>query len=167
MAEAAVTYTNAKTAMIKAGLPTSEGTNWTNVDQASWNTFITQDLYAAGGYSTGPLQALYGANYGFAYAGEMPAGVTNLVGAMNYSATLAASEYTGAAPQTVTLTLTEENANGSEFLWTFGDGTTAVTTTPETTHDYTTAGTYTASVIPVVNSFKEPMVAIPEPIILT
>jgi len=167
MAEAAVTYTNAKTAMTKAGLPTSEGSNWTNVDQASWNTFITQDLYAAGGYSAGPLQALYGANYGFAYAGEMPEGVTNLVAAQNYSATLAASEYAGAHPQTITLTVTEENANGSEFLWTFGDGTTAITTTPSTEHTYEAAGTYTASVVPVVNSFKEPSVAAPQPIILT
>ena len=32
------------------------------------------------------------------------------------------------------------------YVWSFGDGTTAITTTPTTTHAYMSAGTYTASV---------------------
>jgi len=166
MSQSAVSFTNAKVAMTRVGLPTSTGTDWMPVDQASWNTFVAQQ-YSVGGYSAGPLQGLYPANYGFVYPGEMPQAITNLVAADTYTATLAASEYTGAVPQTITLTLTETNGNGSSFLWTFGDGTTATTTTASTTHDYTVAGTYIPSVVPTVNDFAESSVAVTTNIVLT
>src|SRR5271168_1847090 len=146
MAEVPVTYTNAKAAMMKAGLMVSEGTNWMPEDQASWNTFVTQQTYAVQGYSAGPIQNLYKSNYGFAYPTELPQVVTNLVAAETYTVTIDESTDTGAAPLAVTFTLTETNGNGSSFLWNFGDGSTPVMTTePTVTYTYETAGTYTPS----------------------
>jgi PKD repeat protein len=167
MAAAPVTYTSAKAAMTKAGLPVSAGSNWTNVDEGSWNTYVTQQLYSAGGYSKGPLHNLYGANYGFPYPGEMPTAVADLVAASSYSATLAASAYTGAHTQTITLTLTETNGPGTSYAWTFGDGETATTAAPTTTHQYAAAGSYTPHVVPTVDGVEEAAVAVPQAIVLT
>jgi PKD repeat protein len=167
MAEVPVTYTNAKVAMTKAGLPVSVGTNWLPVDQASWNTFVTQQTYAVQGYNAGPIQNLYKANYGFAYPTELPQTVTNLVAAENYTVTVGESTATGAAPLAETFTLTETNGSGESFLWNFGDGSPTVTTTvPTVTHTYTTAGTYTPSVISTVYGFKEPL-TMGTPIVVT
>src|ERR1700694_4295202 len=103
MSQVAVTYANAKTAMQEVGLPVSGAGLWTNVDVASWATFLANNSYSiSGAYKVDK----YKAAYGFAYVGEMPAGVTNLVGAENYSATMAGNPLSGAHPQTVTLTTT-------------------------------------------------------------
>lgn len=164
MAQAPVSYTNAKTAMTKAGLPVSVGTNWTNVDVASWQTFVRQTAYFSGAYK--PDQ--YKANYGFAYASEMPQHVTDAVAAENYTATMAAAPLSGAHPLLVTFTTTEVAANGQFFSWNFGDGTApVVTTTPTTTHTYQNAGTYTAHVTPTVNGLVQTPVAAGAPVVVS
>jgi len=164
MAQLPVSYTNAKTAMTKVGLPVSAGTNWTNVDVASWNTFLTTEAYFTGGYTA----SKYKAGYGFAYAGEMPQTVTNAVGAENYTAAMAAAPLTGTHPLLVTFTTTETNSNGQTFSWNFGDGTALVTTTtPTTTHTYAAAGTYTATVTPTVNGLKEHAVTVGAPVVVS
>jgi PKD repeat protein len=164
MAEAAVSYTNAKTAMTKAGLPVSVGPNWTNVDVASWQKFIHQSAYFSGSYTVDQ----YKANYGFAYASEMPQHVTDAVAAENYTATMAAAPLTGAHPLLVTFTTTETNATGQSFSWNFGDGTAPViTNTPTTTHTYQTAGTYTAHVTSTVNGLVEPTVTAGAPVVVS
>jgi PKD repeat protein len=164
MAQVPVSYTNAKTAMAKVGLPVSAGTNWTNVDVASWNTFLVSESYYTGGYTA----SKYKEAYGFAFPGEMPQMITNAVGAENYTATLAAAPLTGTGPTLVTLTLTETDDNGQSFVWNFGDGSALTTTmTPTTTHTYETAGTYTATVVPTVHGLIEHEVTVTAPVVIT
>ncbi len=50
-----------------------------------------------------------------------------------------------AATATFTATLTPPGSNCGSYHWTFGDGTTEITTTPTTTHLYQTSGTFAAS----------------------
>jgi PKD repeat protein len=164
MSQPPVTYTNAKTAMTKAGLPVSAGANWTNVDVKSWATFLATHGYVGGAYELDPAKAAYG----FAYPSVMPAGVTNAVGADNYSATLAALPLAGAHPVNVTFTLTETNSNGQSFSWNFGDGTAAVVTAvPTATHSYAAAGTFTAHVTPTVNGVVETAIAVTAPVVVS
>lgn len=168
MAQSPVSYANAKTAMTKVGLPVSAGANWTNVDVASWNKFISQNTYTVGGYSHGPQTNLYKPNYGLAFASEMPASVTNLVGSENYSATLAAVPLSGAHALPVTFTLTETNSNGQSFSWNFGDGTAVVVTAvPTANHTYANAGTFTAHVTPTVNGLVEAPIAVTASVVVS
>jgi hypothetical protein len=89
-----------------------------------------------------------------------------------YSATLAASPLTGTHGTTVvTFTLTETNkpsgATGS-YVWNFGDGSQAVTTTtPTTTYTYPAAGTYTAHVTPTINGVTEAQVTAAAPAVIS
>jgi len=164
MSQSAVSYANAKAAMTKAGLPVSAGANWTNVDVASWATFMINDTYFAGGSAANK----YKTAYGFGFPGEMPQLVTNIIGAENYSATMAASPLSGAHALPVTFTATETNSNGQSFSWNFGDGSpVVVTTVPTANHTYAAAGTYTAHVTPTVNGLVEATVAVTAPVVVS
>lgn len=69
-----------------------------------------------------------------------------------YSATLTPSPASGTAPLDVTFTVTEENGAATSFEYDFGDGSRPVSQTSNTvSHTYSTAGSYTAKVTPIVD----------------
>src|ERR1700744_2953548 len=121
-----VTYVTAKAAMENEGLPVdADPVIWGGGDGGSYAQFAASVSWAAG-----VPNKVYQNNYGFAYPGEMPAAIANAVAEDAYSATLAASPAAVPKGSTVTFTLTETGGAGTSFAWTFGDGTTATTTTP-------------------------------------
>lgn len=138
------TYDSIKNSMIAAGLPVSVGSGWNNIDAGSYSIWTKAEAFKAG-ISPSP----YKFNYGFAYAGEMPAIVNT--DSVPYTSTLGASPTSGAHPVSVTLTLTESHGVGSSFAWDFGDGNTTTTNNHITTHSYAAAGSYTPKCTPTVN----------------
>lgn len=113
------------------------GTGWSTTEFASGLVAPTTMIF-------GPDDALYIASYGD--------GITRFrhVGTGNRppTARLDASPRSGALPLEVTFdgTLSTDPEGGAlVYLWDFGDGETAETTTPTTTHTYTAAGSRTAT----------------------
>ncbi len=158
-----ITYEEVKTAMATAELPTSEADGWNGVDAGSYIT------YAAGvNYASGTPNDVYKNNYGFAYPGEMPAGIVEAVEGANYSVTVAASPLTGAFPLSVTVTATEVGGPATSYLWSWGDGSANSTTTVHTaTHSYTTAGTFTPKLTPTVAGVAQAQVSATAPVVVT
>lgn len=79
--------------------------------------------------------------------------VTSPPGCPNLSGGLSATPSTGTAPLAVNFQVTVANAGaivpdaqGNLYHWDFGDGTTAHTPTPNTSHTYANAGPFTATV---------------------
>jgi glucose/arabinose dehydrogenase len=100
---------------------------------------------AFGPYGAG--QALYYTTYAGAGGGEVHR--VSFTGVANRppTAVVSASPATGAAPLLVTLSgagSADPDGDTLSYLWDFGDGTTATTSTSSTTHSYR-AGTFTAS----------------------
>jgi len=159
-----VNYTNAKAALVAAGLPTSAGSNWEGIDQASYDKFA-----AAATYKGGVAYSKYQTNYGFAYPSIMPVSVLDAVEIDDYHATLAGTPLTGAHASTpVTWTLTETGATGTSYSWHLGDGSSPqVTTVPHLTYTYSAAGTFTASVVPTVGGNQVPAISATAPAILS
>lgn len=155
-----ITYAEAKTAMDAAGFPTSSGSNWEGQDAGSYQIYAASVCYGKAPYDS------VAANYGFAYP-VTPDAIAEAVVGGSYTATVVGTPTSGNAPLSVTFTVTETGGNGTSFLWNFGDGSsTQTTSTPGTTHNYTTAGNFTASVTPTVDGLQVSPVSAP-PITVT
>lgn len=160
----AITYDDVKTAMAAASLPTSgEADGWNGVDAGSYITYAASVNYAAG-----VPNDIYKNNYGFAYAGEMPAAIVDAVEGADYSVTIAALPLSGAFPLSVTVTATEVGGPATSYLWAWGDGSANTTTTvANATHSYTTAGTYTPKLTPTVGGEAQTQVSAPAPVVVS
>jgi PKD repeat protein len=151
-----ISYDDAKSAMDAAGFPTSDGNNWEGQDAGSYQIYAASVCYGKEPYDS------VAANYGFAYP-VTPDAIAEAVVEGSYSATVAGNPSSGNAPLSVTFTVTETGGNGTSFEWDFGDGSaTQTTSTPTTTHNYTTAGSFTATVTPTVDGLQvDPVSAAP------
>ena len=162
-----LTYTELKQAMADAGLPVSEGPNWTGADDGLYTNLFVPAVSFAAGVHPDKLNA----HYGLAYSSVMPAAITAAVSGEQYSATLAGAPLTGAHGSTpVTWTLTETNKPSgatTSYLWAFGDSTTATTEVPTATHTYTAAGSFSATCTPTINGITETLVTAAAPAVLT
>jgi PKD repeat protein len=159
-----ITYTEIKTALTAGGYPTSPGSAWQGQDQQSYNYGLVPDVsYAAG---VQPDRRL--SNYGIAYPAVLPAAVGNAVGGASYAVTIAATPLTGNIPLNVAATATETGLTATQYVWTWGDGTANTTTTvPTANHSYTSAGSYTISMVPTVNGVAKPSVTIAAPVVVS
>ncbi|TCK37974.1 tail tube protein [Paraburkholderia sp. BL8N3] len=77
-----------------------------------------------------------------------------------YAVTATVAPASGAAPLTVTATLSEQNGTASKFVIDWKDGTAVDTVTGATTktHDYIVAGSYAATVVATVGGSDKPAV---------
>jgi PKD repeat protein len=165
MALTTVTPETLKAAMLKAGYTVSTGTNWTATDYAAYSQYVSDLSYAAG-VQPDDIDG----NYGLAYPPVMPLAIENAVNAESFTATVAGAPLTGAyatTPVTWTATVTA-GGPATSYAWNLGDGSAIQTTTePTITYTYKAAGSFTASVVPTVDTVKLKAIYATEPAVLT
>ena len=112
--------------------------SWDFGDGGSANLASSSHTYTGGGTYTATLTVSDGlGDSGSAIVGISPLGID-----------LSANPTSGNFPLTVNFTATPAGGSGTytSYVWTFGDGVTATSTTPTASHIYTAAGSYNATV---------------------